>query len=130
MRVFKTILFSSLIVISANASEDVWAEREALSNIQIELAALEALVLNARARSNTHFDYEILLSDLRKIQHGFSHHLTVPMEPVVPSTTPSTSNESRSAQRFLSRPSLDAGVFDICWKASQSFSPVFFVGGI
>ena len=67
MRVFKTILFSSLIAISANAAADVWAEREALSNIQTELAALEALVMNARARSN-------------------ASHLTVPMEPVVPST--------------------------------------------
>lgn len=90
MRVFKTILFFQPDCDQHNAAADVWAEREALSNIQSELAALEALVLNARARSNasdrTQFDYEILLSDLRKIQHGITHHLTVPMEPVVPST--------------------------------------------
>ena len=90
MSVCNTVRFLSLIAPSTKAAAYVGAEREALSNIQSELAALEALVLNARARSNasdrTQFDYEILLSDLRKIQHGITHHLTVPMEPVVPST--------------------------------------------
>lgn len=69
---------------------DIWAEREALSKIQSELAALEALVMTAKMKSNSDdrmtFDYEVLLADLRKVQSGISHHLTVPMEPVVPST--------------------------------------------
>ncbi|WP_444928350.1 RAQPRD family integrative conjugative element protein (plasmid) [Microbulbifer sp. TRSA002] len=69
---------------------DVWAEREALAKIKSELSALEALVMTAKMKSNsedrTTFDYEVLLADLRKVQSGISHHLTVPMEPVVPSS--------------------------------------------
>lgn len=45
--------------------------------------------MSAKARSNsnerTQFEYETLLADLRKIQAGIAHHLTVPMEPVIPS---------------------------------------------
>lgn len=82
---------------------DVWAEREALAKIQSELAALEALVMTAKMKSNsedrTTFDYEVLLADLRKIQSGISHHLTVPMEPVVPSSIDALSSDYTEHQK-------------------------------
>lgn len=84
-----TLLLVSFMAIPTVSIADVWAEREALAKIQSELAALEVLVLNAQQRSDsknrTKFEYKDLLRDLRKIQSGISHHLTVPMEPVVPS---------------------------------------------
>ncbi len=90
MSKLKAVFLLSLIAIASPAAADIWAEREALSNIKSELASLEALVMNAKTRANssdrTQFEYEDLLDDLRKIQAGIAHHLTVPMEPVVPST--------------------------------------------
>lgn len=86
----KTLLFSMCVVMVPIANADVWAEREALANVGTELSALEALVMTAMARrdpnNRTQFDYQILLDDMRKIRAGIAHHLTVPMEPVVPST--------------------------------------------
>ena len=83
-------LLVSLMSFSHSATADVWAEREALSKIETELAALEALVMTAKKQSNSNdrmtFEYQVLLDDLRKIRSGISHHLAVPMEPVVPST--------------------------------------------
>lgn len=82
---------------------DVWAEREALAKIQSELSALEALVMTAKMKSNsedrTTFDYEVLLADLRKVQSGISHHLTVPMEPVVPSSIDALSSDYTEHQK-------------------------------
>lgn len=79
-----------LMFLSQTVFADVWAEREALEKIRTELAALESLVIDAKKRSDTNsrttFDYNVLLDDLRKIQAGISHHLTVPMEPIAPST--------------------------------------------
>lgn len=96
MSKWKSSVFLICLLAAPFAQADVWAERETLSNIKAELAALEALVQGAKARSNTtartQFDYEILLGDLRKIQRGIAHHLTVPMEPVVPSTVDALSN--------------------------------------
>jgi len=84
------LLLVSLFGLSQISLAEIWAEREALSKIESELAALESLVMTAKGKSNsqhrTTFDYEVLLDDLRKIRKGISHHLTVPMEPVVPST--------------------------------------------
>ena len=81
-------LLVSLLTVPQVSNADVWEEREALAKIRSELAVLEALVMTAKMKSNsddrTTFDYEVLLDDLRKIQTGISHHLTVPMEPVVP----------------------------------------------
>ena len=75
---------------TTQVSADIWAEREALSNIRSELSALEILVVSAQSKSNsdnrTTFDYQILLEDLQKIQSGISNHLASPMEPIVPST--------------------------------------------
>ena len=97
------LLLVSLITISQASVADVWAEREALAKIQSELAALEALVMTAKMKSNTKdrttFDYEVLLGDLRKIQAGISHHLTVPMEPVVPSTIDALSSDYTEHQK-------------------------------
>lgn len=85
-----TIFLVSLLCISLVSRADIWAEREALSKIETELAALEELVKTAHAHSNpndrTTFDYPSLLSDLRKIRTGISEHLVVPMEPVIPSS--------------------------------------------
>jgi RAQPRD family integrative conjugative element protein len=85
----KALFLLSCFAITPTVNADVWAEREALANIKTELAALEALVMTAMARrdsaSRTQFDYQILLDDMRKIQSGIAHHLTGPMEPVVPS---------------------------------------------
>jgi RAQPRD family integrative conjugative element protein len=86
----QTLLFLMCISLIPTVSADVWAEREALANVATELSALEALVMTAMARrdsnNRTQFDYQILLDDMRKIRAGIAHHLTVPMEPVVPST--------------------------------------------
>ena len=72
------------------AQAEIWAEREALSKVESELAALEALILTAKSRSNpddrTTFDYPSLLSDVETIRSGIITHLSVPMEPVLPST--------------------------------------------
>lgn len=98
-----TLLLVSLMSISQVSVADVWAEREALAKIKSELAALEALVMTAKMRSNsedrTTFDYQVLLDDLRKIQAGISHHLTVPMEPVVPSSIDALSSDYTEHQK-------------------------------
>ena len=97
------LLLVSLITIPQVSVADVWAEREALAKIQSELAAFEALVMTARMKSNTKdrttFDYEVLLGDLRKIQAGISHHLTVPMEPVIPSAIDALSGDYTEHQK-------------------------------
>lgn len=84
------LLLVSLLGLSQLSRAEIWAEREALAKIESELSALESLVMTAKGQSNdqdrTTFDYETLLDDLRKIRKGINHHLTVPMEPVVPST--------------------------------------------
>ena len=83
-------LLVSIFSFTQIAHADIWAERESLANIETELAALEALVLTAKAQSNsedrTTFGYRVLIDDLRKIRGGITHHLSVPMEPVVPSS--------------------------------------------
>jgi len=83
------LVLSGLLLISQSSNADIWAEREALANIEIELTSLEKLITSAKQRSNfedrTTFDYQNLLIDIRKIRSGISHHLTVPMEPVIPS---------------------------------------------
>lgn len=83
-------LLVSLMSVTQVALADIWAEREALAKIQTEVASLEALVINAKKQANTEerttFDYRVLLEDLRKIQAGISNHLTLPMEPIIPST--------------------------------------------
>jgi len=83
------LAFSGLMFTTQSTIAEVWAEREALSHIESELTSLEKLVVSANKRSNpddrTIFDYRNLLTDLRKIRSGISHHLTVPMEPVIPS---------------------------------------------
>ncbi len=90
MRIKLFFLLVSMLGYSALASADVWAEREALAKIETELAALEELVLTAKNHSNdsdrTTFNYQILLDDIKKIRSGISHHLTVPMEPVLPNS--------------------------------------------
>jgi len=89
MKKILTFILVSVFVAAPISQADVWAEREALAKIESELAALESLVMTAKMKSNsddrTTFDYEVLLNDVRKIRSGISHHLTVPMEPVVPS---------------------------------------------
>lgn len=98
-----TLLLVSLISIPQVSVADVWAEREALAKIQSELAALEALVMTAKMKSNsedrTQFDYQVLLDDLRKIQSGISHHLSVPMDPVVPSSIDALSSDYTEHQK-------------------------------
>lgn len=83
------LVLSSLLLVSQSSIAEVWAEREALANIEVELTSLEKLIASAKLRSNsedrTTFDYQNLLSDIRKIRSGITHHLTVPMEPVIPS---------------------------------------------
>lgn len=83
------LVLSGLLMVSYSANAEVWAEREALSRIEVELTSIEKLVTSAKKRSNsedrTTFNYQNLLLDLRKIRSGISHHLTVPMEPVIPS---------------------------------------------
>lgn len=83
-------LLVSILCLSVVSRADIWAEREALSKIESELAALEELVKSAHSLSNpsdrTTFDYQSLINDIRKIRSGISEHLTVPMEPVVPSS--------------------------------------------
>ena len=97
------ILLVSILLFSSSSYADVWAEREALAKIQSELAALEVLVISAKKRSNpqdrTTFNYQILLDDMRKIQSGIAHHLSVPMEPVVPSTLDVLSNHYTEHQK-------------------------------
>ena len=41
--------------------------------------------MRSNSEDRTTFDYQNLLSDIRKIRSGITHHLTVPMEPVIPS---------------------------------------------
>ncbi|QFT57178.1 RAQPRD family integrative conjugative element protein [Microbulbifer sp. THAF38] len=98
-----TLLLVSFLSIPQVSLADVWAEREALAKIQSELSALEALVMTAKMKSNsedrTTFDYEVLLADLRKVQSGISHHLTVPMEPVVPSSIDALSSDYTEHQK-------------------------------
>lgn len=83
------LVLSGLLLVSQSSIAEIWAEREALANIEIELTSLEKLIASAKQRSNsedrTTFDYQNLLTDIRKIRSGISHHLTVPMEPVIPS---------------------------------------------
>lgn len=82
-------LVSLLIPVQA-VFADFWAERSALAAVEKELESIEKLVMVAKAQSDpsnrTTFEYEVLLSDLRNIRSGIRDHLTVPMEPVVPST--------------------------------------------
>jgi RAQPRD family integrative conjugative element protein len=82
------ILVSALLPTLVQA--EIWAEREALSKVESELSALEPLILAAKSRSNpedrTTFDYSALLNDIATIRSGIVTHLTVPMEPVIPST--------------------------------------------
>ncbi|MEJ2622834.1 MAG: RAQPRD family integrative conjugative element protein [Candidatus Thiodiazotropha sp.] len=89
--------------ISQESIADIWGEREALAHIRSELITLEALVMTAKVQSNsedrTTFDYQVLLDDLRKIQSGISHHLTLPMEPVVPSSIDALSNDYTEHQK-------------------------------
>ena len=89
MKKVKAFLLVSLMG-SSLAQAEVWAEREALSKVETELAAIEALVTSAEGRGNPEhrmtFDYTALISDLRKIRAGIRNHLSVPMEPIIPST--------------------------------------------
>ena len=97
----KPILITALFLVStliANISQaDVWAEREALAKIETELSSLESLVMSAKGKSNTEdrttFDYEKLLDELRLIRGGISTHLSVPMDPVVPTNIDALSGE-------------------------------------
>jgi RAQPRD family integrative conjugative element protein len=95
----KTLSLVSIIMAFQlnTAHADIWAERQALANIETELAALEALVMTARMRSNssdrTTFDYELLIEDMRKIRSGIVNHLSVPMEPIAPRTIDALSSE-------------------------------------
>jgi RAQPRD family integrative conjugative element protein len=96
-------LLVSLFYLSMNTHADIWAEREALSKIETELDALEELIKTTKALSNpsdrTQFNYQVLLSDVRKIRTGISHHLIVPMEPVVPSTVDALSSQYTEHQQ-------------------------------
>lgn len=89
MKNLQACLLASLLV-AGSAQADIWAEREALAKIETEIAALESLVAAAQAQSDpghrTTFAYRVLLDDLQKIREGIAHHLTVPMEPVIPSS--------------------------------------------
>ncbi len=97
MKRLQTFLLVSALVASGAASADIWAERETLAKIGSEIAALESLVGAAEAQSDpanrTTFEYRVLLGDLQKIRKGISHHLTVPMEPVFPSTINALSSD-------------------------------------
>tara|TARA_R110002167_G_scaffold204404_11_gene408594 strand:+ start:10995 stop:11309 length:315 start_codon:yes stop_codon:yes gene_type:complete len=97
MKNLRAFLLVSAIATPCVATADIWAEREALAKIESEVAALEALVSAAEAQSNpayrTTFEYRVLLADLNKIRKGITHHLTVPMEPVFPSTIDALSSE-------------------------------------
>lgn len=102
MKKFVALILVSLCCINASQA-DVWAERQALAKIESELAALESLILAAKGQSNSEdrmtFDYRALLADVKKIRSGISHHLTVPMEPVVPSTIDALSSDYTAYQR-------------------------------
>lgn len=95
----KYSLLVSLLLITSNAqvNADVWAEREGLAKIETELSSLEVLVMSAKGKSNsedrTTFDYAKLLGEFRLIRKGIRAHLTVPMEPVVPSTVDALSGQ-------------------------------------
>lgn len=89
MNIKRKVFLASLFLVCAEAQADVWAEREALDNISKEIGNIELLVIDAKKQANpkdrTTFDYRVLVSDLRKIRKGINDHLTVPMEPIVPS---------------------------------------------
>ena len=89
MKHLKTLILVSAFLPTILHAE-IWAEREALSKVESELSALEPLILAAKSRSNpedrTTFDYTALLNDLTIIRAGIVTHLSVPMEPVIPST--------------------------------------------
>lgn len=103
MKNLNAFLLVIAITVSGAASADIWAEREALAKIESEVAALEVLVSAAEAQSDasnrTTFEYPVLLSDLRKIRKGIAHHLTVPMEPVFPSTIDALSSDYTEISR-------------------------------
>jgi RAQPRD family integrative conjugative element protein len=90
MKKLKPLLLVSALLLPTAVTAEIWAEREALSKVESELSDLESLVLAAKSRSNpedrTTFDYTALLSDLATIRAGIRTHLSVPMEPVLPST--------------------------------------------
>lgn len=97
------VLLVSVVSLPFMAHAEIWAERESLAKIESELAALEALVHAAKAQSNSEdrmtFDYKVLLDDLKNIRSGITHHLTVPMEPVVPSTIDALRSEYTAHQK-------------------------------
>ena len=90
MKKLNTLILVSIICLSQSANAEIWAERESIAKIELELAALESLVMTAKGQSNpedrTTFNYQVLINDLRKIRSGIVNHLSAPMDPVVPST--------------------------------------------
>lgn len=89
MKTLKPLILVSALL-PAIVQAEIWAEREALSKVESELSALETLVLAAKSRSNpqdrTTFDYASLLNDIGTIRTGIKLHLSVPMDPIFPST--------------------------------------------
>lgn len=90
MKRLSILFLVSLMLPGQAVFADYWAERSALAAVEKELASIEQLIMVAKSQSDpnerTTFEYEVLLSDLRNIRSGIRDHLTVPMEPVVPST--------------------------------------------
>lgn len=103
MEKLQAFLLVSAFAIAGTASADIWAERETLAKIESEIAALVSLVSAAESQSDpanrTTFEYQVLLGDLKKIREGISHHLTVPMEPVFPSTINALSSNYTKVSR-------------------------------
>jgi len=90
LKIKKVLLLVSLCGFSQVATADVWAERQALAGVNTALSDVEALVMTAKGQRNSAdrmmFNYTALIDEIRKIRGGIVTHLSVPMNPVLPST--------------------------------------------
>jgi len=90
LKLKKIVLLTCLCGLPQYAIADVWAERQALAAVKLALSDVEALVATAKGQSNPEdrmtFNYMTLIKELRTIQGGIGTHLSVPMNPVSPST--------------------------------------------
>lgn len=87
MKNLVTMLLMSVAATQVQA--DVWAEREALAKVGSEISALERLVNDASKLAaqddRIHFNYDSLMRDLEAVRTGIAHHLSQPINPVMPS---------------------------------------------
>lgn len=84
----RILVVLALAISSSVTSANVWSERESLKRIELELKALEALIVAAENQSDQSvrikFRYDKLRGDIQKIREGIQEHLEGRIDPVNP----------------------------------------------